>query len=261
VLVDVRTLDPRWLTSAAELLVPCPGGPPTAPGSVFVCLPDDAQCLEVADRVLTLLQAHRVTVVATVTHDRVIGRHDGPARTRGAAALHLLNQTQSVFSLNAMCTGLDDRLARAIHDEYVAVCAKAGDTVTINPSMVEWSRPPEHLRASNLDQAADVGRKLAAIDRIVVPLSELPSAADERAAAFTQVEVETLAKLEHQRWTAERKRQGWTFGRERDDDRRTHPDLQDWSLLDETAREKDRNAVRAIPRILRAAGFAVVRRR
>lgn len=45
----------------------------------------------------------------------------------------------------------------------------------------------------------------------------------------------------------------------RDDERRIHPDLVPYDKLSEQSREYDRVAARTIIRILRQAGFAVVR--
>jgi len=51
---------------------------------------------------------------------------------------------------------------------------------------------------------------------------------------------------------------GWRRG-ERDDERRLHPDLVPFDALDEPGREKDRDAVRAIPEVLGLAGRSIRR--
>ena len=57
-------------------------------------------------------------------------------------------------------------------------------------------------------------------------------------------EVEKLAPLEHQRWMDQRKADGWKQSSVRNDAKKRHPDLVDWSVLPETSRNKDRDAVR-----------------
>jgi hypothetical protein len=72
-------------------------------------------------------------------------------------------------------------------------------------------------------------------------------------------EVDRLAELEHERWCAERRAQGWRYGAERVDRRRRHPDLVPWEDLSDDSKEKDRDAVRWITEILADEGFTIVR--
>ncbi len=83
------------------------------------------------------------------------------------------------------------------------------------------------------------------------------------AAAFklTLAEVERLAEMEHERWCAERTREGWRYGPPSPSDkaRKTHPDLVAWAALPEGERAKNRVAVRELPRFLARAGFQIDR--
>lgn len=148
---------------------------------------------------------------------------------------------------------LAEQLARAIHQAYVANGAARGDSPTQNPSMRPWDELPEDLRQSNLAQAADIETKLDAIGCAVVP--ESAAGPDF---AFTEAEIELLARMEHRRWTQERQTRGYVHGPKREGNQ--HPDLVEWQHLSESAREKDRDAVRELPAILRQAGFQIVRR-
>jgi hypothetical protein len=147
-----------------------------------------------------------------------------------------------------------ERLARAIHRGYVANARARGETETVNPSTVPWDRLPEDLRQANIAQAAAIGDKLRTIGATVVPDST--SASDF---AFTDQEIELLARQEHDRWMRERRAAGWTYGVPRDNTRKHHPYLRDWQYLDQGAQDKDREAARAIPEILHAAGYNVTR--
>jgi hypothetical protein len=119
--------------------------------------------------------------------------------------------------------------------------------------MAHWEGLPEHLKESNRSQVADIGNKLRSINCAVVPTT------DAAPFAFRDDEVDRLARLEHQRWLQERTRQGWRYGSVRDDQRKLHPDLVDWADLSDESAEKDRDAVQNIPRLLRAAGFQILR--
>jgi hypothetical protein len=52
---------------------------------------------------------------------------------------------------------------------------------------------------------------------------------------------------------------GWVFGEPRSNTAKRHPDLVPWEELTEPSREKDREAVTAIPGLLADVGLAVVR--
>jgi hypothetical protein len=66
--------------------------------------------------------------------------------------------------------------------------------------------------------------------------------------------------LEHERYVALEIGQGWRYAPD-DKDRhaRTNPTLVSWADLPEDEREKDRAAIRAIPRILARLGLQVAR--
>jgi len=143
-------------------------------------------------------------------------------------------------------------LARGIHDSYRE--RRLRTLGVDDPSLADWDTLPATLRASNRDQAAHFVEKLTVIHCGVVR-----SEGGASAFTFTPAEVETLAKVEHERWMAERRRQGWTPGPTRDPKTRTTPYLVDWDQLSEPVRDLDRDAVREIPMQLARAGYAVVR--
>jgi hypothetical protein len=63
--------------------------------------------------------------------------------------------------------------------------------------------------------------------------------------------------MEHRRWVQDRQAEGYVHGLDRESGQ--HPDLVDWEYLSESAREKDRDAIRELPQILRQAGFQILR--
>lgn len=149
---------------------------------------------------------------------------------------------------------LAESLARACHQRYLTDQFAAGAAPRSSSAMVPWETLTEQYRWANRDQAADIGRKLAEIDCILSTRR-----ANGPQFAFQHGEVERLAELEHERWTAERQRQGWQWGRERDNAVRLHPGLVPWQQLPESEREKDRQVVRSLPELLADAGLAIVR--
>lgn len=141
------------------------------------------------------------------------------------------------------------RLARALHEHYRREQAAAGDA-TARP----WDELPAPFQASNLEHAAHIRLKLAAIDCRAVA-GEAP---DGEAFAFTEDEVTQLARMEHSRWVEERLDGGWTPG-QRDVEYLTTPSLVTWDQLSAQMRDVDRMFVRAIPAVLAEIGYRVVR--
>ena len=81
----------------------------------------------------------------------------------------------------------------------------------------------------------------------------------EKPLRFSEDQIELLAELEHERWVAERKEDGWKYGSSRDPENKISPYLIPWSdpNLTEEVKDWDRNAVKKIPELLEKAGFEV----
>jgi len=144
-------------------------------------------------------------------------------------------------------------LARAIHVEYLAH-VKPDLNGRLPPTAVPWDALPEDFRESNRDQARDICQKLWVLNCRIVSKT---MGADRAVTTFNDEQIELLAQMEHDRWVEEKQRNGWVVGTPRDNEKRVHPDLIPWDELDEAAKEKDRNAVRMIPKLLGDSGFAI----
>lgn len=156
-----------------------------------------------------------------------------------------------------------DKIAREIHTHYLEERMKPGGGY--NPAKAshqEWDHPlNEFYRDSNRTQADDIPRKLHLIGYRYIDPSPSGSASATASAIkeLPDEAIDRLAKPEHDRWCAEMRVQGWTHGEVHDLVRRNHPSLTDWEELDNKEKEKDRAAIRAIPRYLEAGGYIVVR--
>jgi voltage-gated potassium channel Kch len=232
--------------------------PDTAQYTVFICLDDEDDALRASlaiGRLVASDRAHVVTCMRTSAPfaQTLAGNPKFLEDLRGRISVFQVIQ-EACMPANIRDDAFIEQLARSIHADYVAKSEARGETEAENKSMVPWGKLPKDLRDANVAQAAGIGAKLEAINAVVVP--ESGEASDF---GFTPEEVEGLAELEHKRWMNERTAQGWSYGPKRDNRRKIHPDLQEWDALDEDTREKDRDAVRAIPGILREAGYQILR--
>lgn len=70
---------------------------------------------------------------------------------------------------------------------------------------------------------------------------------------------EAIAENAHEVWAIGRKKEGWTFGPERDDKNLKHPDLVPYSELPESERDYDREVAMQTLRLVRKLGFSIQR--
>jgi RyR domain len=122
---------------------------------------------------------------------------------------------------------------------------------------VPWSRLPERLKEANRAFADRIGSKLEATGCALAP--DPLVGPDANGFSFSHEEVEELARLEHDAWCDALRMEGWRPGPGMDSDSKEHPMLVPWEQLSEEERNKDRDPVRALPTMLAAAGFEILR--
>jgi hypothetical protein len=223
--------------------------------SVFVCLPGNDDALGAGLAAVQSVTTRSGRAVICMHESSPLGAVLTGLRTvldDGQGRLDVFGVLEEGCVPGRISEDLYDQLARAIHQAYLNHCATQGDTLQTNPSMRPWAELPDDLKQANLAQAADIRHKLRAIGCEIVP-----EAAAIPEFAFTAAEIEQLAEQEHERWMQERREQGYLPGPDRT--ARQHPDLVPWADLSAVARDKDRDAIREIPSILRQAEFQIIR--
>lgn len=139
-----------------------------------------------------------------------------------------------------------DQLACAIHQDYLEKARSDGSYRRNTRQHSPWEDLPECFRWSNRYQADMIAVKLRRLGRVVSKAGP-----GESGDPFTAGEIELLARMEHDRWWAERLLDGWRHGVARDDARRIHPDLVPYDQLTGAIKEYDRNTVRNIAMLLK----------
>ncbi|MFC2005879.1 HD domain-containing phosphohydrolase [Chloroflexota bacterium] len=152
-----------------------------------------------------------------------------------------------------LASELSEVIAQAIHESYRYT--QRDKTHSDDPSMAPWDELPYHLKDSNRQQAEHILKKLSRIGCTVHRATDR----DIRLMVFTEDEVEIMAEMEHQRWSAERILDGWVWGEKKDAMRKTSPYLVPSSELPYDVRELDVQMVRQIPELLAKVGLEVRR--
>ncbi|WP_417096740.1 RyR domain-containing protein [Leyella stercorea] len=71
--------------------------------------------------------------------------------------------------------------------------------------------------------------------------------------------VEEMSKNVHEVWAATRISQGWTYGKERNDEKKKHPCLMPYEELSEEEKEYDRNTSIETIKLILKLGFKITR--
>jgi hypothetical protein len=226
---------------------------------VFICLDDASIGFQAGLTLLRFMKDKKIPVMVRMTEDTGLATFLRAVKSTGSAfsnlnAFGLLDQTckEGLFD-----DGTHEAMARVIHEHYVESEIKKGHTSAENPSLVDWEYLSDEFCKSNRRQADHIGVKLNAVGVDITPWRNYHA----KEFRFSEDEIEIMAAMEHQRWSEERKAQGWRYGPARDNFRKIHPDLLSWKdpQLSEETRQKNREEVSLIPILLARAGFQIYR--
>ncbi len=163
--------------------------------------------------------------------------------------------------------GERELIAREIHRQYVVDRKKDPAHNPKDPALEDWdalaqSELGRSLQRSNMEQADHIAIKLRAAGlwfRKVVP----GAPTDPHVAHRLQVILETLARSEHNRWVAEKRKEGWiaapdTSRTSRNNRYRLHNAIFPWEEIPDDTKELDFGPVRGIPGLLAVAGYEII---
>jgi hypothetical protein len=251
-----RAVRPDPATIARDL---ADGGPITA---AYVCLADDTTALAAAAMLKALLRSLDIAAPPIFIRLSAAGAlgdaGDGGGPGEGLAGLTPFGDLYSVLAASEFLSEAPDATARAFSEAYRANLTPRARDDPDNRSARPWERLDETYRQSTRDAVAHIPAKLASagVDaarwRGAGGLPRL--GADERLYADA-AELERLAELEHERWMAQRRMDGWraTDAAAKNEAARRHPALAPFATLSEEVKEFDRVFVRETEDAVREA--------
>ena len=223
-------------------------GPITA---AYVCLATDVDALSSAAMLQSLLRALDIPappIFVRLREAETVAAHAGG---RGLDALTPFGDLQSVLAASEFLSNSPDAAARAFCEAYRATLSDEQRTDPKNRSGFPWERLDETYRQANRDAAAHICAKLASAGIDPKPAGAAPAACrkaqrDGERVFLGDVELEVLAELEHERWNAQRRMDGWRSTKQlrKDEARRLHPSLVPYDDLEDDVKEYDRVYVR-----------------
>jgi len=166
-----------------------------------------------------------------------------------------MNVDADIFSRlvtrDVLLGGVREELAQAIHEKFLE-----NNKDKKGAAVVPWNKLSEEYKETNRRQADDIPNKLKAVGCDFVPV---PPGTKPKLIRFTKKELDIMAKLEHEGWVKQKFAQNWSYGEQKDERKKTHPDLVGWNELDAGEKKIDINAVSAIPELLVSKGFEIYR--
>ena len=178
-----------------------------------------------------------------------------PERVRGQALssrLHAFGMKEDIYTWDVLLHESEDRLARALHEDYWRQRQHSGAPVAENPA---WQELRDDFKESNRHAADHLPVKLRALGYHEAPLQP----ERERVLKFEDHEISLLAKMEHARWCAERWLANWEHAPKTDRAKKLSCALCQWDALPSDEQKKDPEQVNAIFRVLEQIGHGIYR--
>jgi hypothetical protein len=189
-------------------------------------------------------------VIRTESDGGLTGLLDGTVPEHsGLAPLSTFPVLAKAVSLDLIDGGVREQIARALHEGHVQRTATGGSL------HVPWAQLDDADRESSRAAADAIVNTLATIGCRPAPLRRWGASET----ILTDVEIDHVAGIEHERWRAEREAAGWRYGATRDDATKVNPLLVPWSDVPADARHYNLEAAAQLPELLARAGFDVVR--
>jgi hypothetical protein len=235
----------------------------------YICLDDDSLGLYAALTLHSLTAGRNVRFVVRMDHNTSVARliADEQVGLKSIRDIFPVNMYDLTANSKLILAGEEEILARAIHENYCQRERLKGKTRESNRLLVSWDElgtlttrkdglDGEKYRDSNRRQANFIWTKLSIVGCSIGPVTDWDAPETFR---FTSEEIESLARLEHDRWHQEKVLGGWQYGLQRDDLKQLHPSLVPYDQLSEPEKEKDRDTIRQIPGLLSRIDFQVNR--
>jgi hypothetical protein len=233
--------DPSELAAAVAA-----AGPITA---AYVCLAADAEALGAASMLQSLLRAVDLPSPPIFVRLREVNTVTKDGDDRGLDLLNAFGDLESVLEASEFLLNAPDAPARDFNEAYRAALNPERRDDPANTSARPWETLAETYRQANRDEVAHIAAKLASAG--IDParwkgVVGLPQLANGERLWNDDVELEALAYLEHERWMAQRRMDGWrrSGNGRKDEARRLHHSLVPYDALADDVKEYDRVYVR-----------------
>ncbi|MBK8807054.1 MAG: hypothetical protein IPO21_10555 [Bacteroidales bacterium] len=159
---------------------------------------------------------------------------------------------------------ISELIARKIHNSYISLSKnnidnKLENLISFNfvketQYITNWEALPDVIKRVNLGFAHQMFVKFLSIGYKIEKTNELVPLH-----IFTDDELEQLSKIEHERWSWQKRIDGFTYAPHRDDALKLHPCLLPYAEISEYEKDKDRVLTAKIPSILQILQLRLIK--
>lgn len=210
--------------------------------AIFIATGDDARNAAIGMR-LRQVQLNRLIIKAPIlVRNHMRTGYASPPLDDISGGIHDFGGDTSGPGDPAL-SDFEDKLAEEIHQKWCGIARKEWEQKKRVDAPVPWSGLTAHQKRSARLAARATPHMLRAAGLVPDPGSVTANMALAGGATpYLQAQMERLKKIEHNRWMAEKRLDGWTKaddGESRDDERRRHTSLLEWEDLSDGDRDKD----------------------
>ena len=153
-------------------------------------------------------------------------------------------------------------IAAAIHEAWRALSKKPEGGWEMQPHL---DRPYAELEQIDKEDNRAAARRMPEVLALIGLGLRAPGEGDEAALpdgelkALLDQNMDRLAEAEHDGWMEHRKKNGWRYGKTRDEALKLHPAMLPYATLPEQEKGKDRDSIGHYPDFAGRAGYRIVR--
>ncbi len=224
--------------------------------SIALCFDQDSLALEVALRLFPVLRQFNIPLAVRMSRRSGFASllEEGKADPDVRFQLRGFGMLEDACCEDVLGQSLNETLARAIHSIFRDKRMKEGRDPS-DRSVRPWEELDDDFKDSSRQQADHIAIKLHGIGCVRAKSDD----ARPTVGRFDPVEIETMARMEHSRWNAERLLAGWVLG-PKGSSTTASPYIVPWDELPPEIQNYDRDAVILIPALLAGINEKVCRK-
>ena len=222
------------------------------PDRIYICLDNDSNALKAGlflqqrsnSRIPIIIRMLESGGLERLIHQPIIQMHE----TNLIPFLVL----EEVCNTNLINEQPRDILAKSLHENYIENRISGGSSSNNDQSMVAWEDLDSIYKNKNYQQVDNLLMLTSDFGFQITPLIDW----DAPSYNFASEIVDQMAEKEHELWMADCTKEGWMYQPgEKDLRTKTNPALINWNDLPDQERQKNRDYVRNIPKLLAKAGY------
>jgi hypothetical protein len=222
------------------------------PDRIYICLDNDSNALK-AGLYLQQMTRSSIPIIIRMSErgglERLIDQSSNQIAEKNLTPFLVLEE---VCNTKLLYEQPRDILAKAFHENYLENRISGGKPADADQTMVSWGILSSNVKIKNYQQ---VDNLLKITNEFGFKISLLIDW-DAPSKIFPNELVERMAEREHDLWMANYLQEGWKYqSGEKDFSTKTHPALREWNELPDQERQKNRDFVRNIPKLLAKAGY------